>query len=234
MPSLFQVLLSGYFWGGDICRVNAVCEEHSHAESPAGQHQRHPQDELSAAAAASPNTAHQILSQYHLLLNRLWRTYRFITVFFRTDKPLFFFLFPWHFVCQELSSNKKTCCCCRWGCMKKHWCTFLLGRKIIIFWFKKQTKSTVSAFYAEGGERQWALLVPASQVKMCDVSSSTLLAISWSEASVKKGVARAFGSQKSEGVCLKEKKISPFSFDQKNVIQIYPSSLCFPLSIDQI
>lgn len=69
-----------------------MCEEHSHAESPAGQHQSHPQDELSAAAAAaaSPNTSHHILSQYHLLLNRLRRTYRFKTVLFRTDKPLFF------------------------------------------------------------------------------------------------------------------------------------------------
>lgn len=27
VPSPFRVLVLGYFWGGDICRVNAVCEE---------------------------------------------------------------------------------------------------------------------------------------------------------------------------------------------------------------
>lgn len=65
-PSPFQVLVLGYFWGGDICRVNAVCEEHSHAEpplscccctrNPAGRHSGHPQAVPSTAALPQPRT----------------------------------------------------------------------------------------------------------------------------------------------------------------------------------
>lgn len=66
-PSPFQLLVLGYFWGGDICRVNAVGEEQveSRVTSPAALQScrtapGNPQDPPSAAGHY-PNPKHHIL-----------------------------------------------------------------------------------------------------------------------------------------------------------------------------
>lgn len=82
----------GYFWGGDICRVNAVCVRSRVMQSlpsPAAPEScrtaLRPSSgrALNCCSPSTPHTFHHMLAQhsYHLLLNScLWRTYWFTTV----------------------------------------------------------------------------------------------------------------------------------------------------------
>lgn len=165
----------GYFWGGDICRVNAACEEQSLTSScctPVLQDgaPSQPQAKPSAAAAAAhPQTP--FTTHWHSMT--CCSTDWFITVFF-SQEPFFFFCNTAEQIYRELSSNKKTCCCCIWGCMKYHWCTFVFLREAEVAY-----KIHSFSIFLWGRSELCTCTAPNTSrarlaVETCDVSSGTL------------------------------------------------------------